>query len=442
MATFPDENLTAGFLSSGTGILAMSNTGPHTNSSQWLITLRELPALEGKYVVFGRVIFGMGTLQLINNLPLKYSQRPEQPLVVVQSDRFVASMLDDHVNKWTRKRAPPKKSKKNHLLGGAGLPRVGSDSPRLATKNATLLVVGFDGAGKSTLVNNLLGRPFEATNPTVGFERNNITVPPSSSSTTSNGASAAAAAAASASAAIAASSSMISIPATTILDQQQQLHHQAPFNVQLYGLGGAENIRGYWANYLDAVHGLVFVVDSSPSATSAKGWTDLAATFAQLLSNPLVAHKPVLVFANKQDVPGALSVTEVSMRLRADEIIAANPGTQIQFVKCTARAAAGAPAASTSSKKHAAADESSDDVNVGTMRDVDPSIPRGLGWLLGRIEAVYQPLSERVAQDVAEARRKAKEQMEISRAKIKAAREEREAKEAAEEAAAAAKRAQ
>lgn len=418
--TFPDENLSIPL--DAPGLLVMASNGPHTNASQFFLTQRELPAFNGKYVVFGRVVFGMGTLALINALPLRHNQRPVEPLHIVQSDVFTAGMLDDHVNKWTRKRNPPKKPKKKPTAAAGGARSV-PESPRIAPKSVTLLVVGFDGSGKSTLVNNLMGRPFEHTNATVGFERNTISVPacpgPASSSS-------AAASASSAGAAAAASSSSVG--------------HASPFQVQLYGLGGASNIRGYWNNYLDAVHGLIFVVDASQTAPPL--WEELSAQFAALLNDPLVRGKPVLVYANKQDRAGALSSTEVSMRLHADALAAACP--HIHFVKCTARTDAASrkqpPAESPLSPAGAALHPEALEAgqHVGTPRDVDPNIPRGLTWLLGRIEAQYQALAERVAADVAEARRKAKEQMDISRAKIKKAREEREAKEAEEEAAKAA----
>jgi cyclophilin family peptidyl-prolyl cis-trans isomerase/GTPase SAR1 family protein len=435
LATFPDEHLATKLDSAG--LLAMCNSGPHTNGSQFLVTLRALPAFDHKYVVFGRVIFGMATLAAMGSghVPCKHNQRPLEPLTIVQSDVFSASMLDDHVNKWTRKRAPPKKKKKPSAAASSargGVP----ESPRLAPKSATLLVVGFTGAGKSTIVKNLLGRPFEHCNPTGGFERSQLLLPPS---------------------------------------PYPEQHH-APFQLNLWGLGGAPNLRGYWPNYFDAVHGVLFVVDAS--VTDETVWDDLHTSFAELTAHPLVTGKPILIFANKQDQPGALSATEVNMRLQrgmnaAGAAAAAGsaaasdeqkrPSTSggltpsagaagssaLHVVKCTARtdlakkadpkASPPAPLPSPLSPAGAALHpDPSEDPSLAALTggpaDVDPSIPRGLGWLLGRIEAQYQSLSERVASDVAEVRRKAKEQMDASKAKIRAAREAREAEEAAQEA--------
>jgi ADP-ribosylation factor-like protein 3 len=128
---------------------------------------------------------------------------------------------------------------------------------RKSDKEAKLLVLGLDNAGKTTLLKQLSKEDPQNTRPTEGF---NV----------------------------------------------KTLLHDG-FKLNVWDIGGQKKIREYWNNYYDNVDGIIFIVDSSDDGRV----KELNEVFAFLMQEVKLDKVPILVFANKQDLDFSLKPDQV-----------------------------------------------------------------------------------------------------------------------------------
>ncbi len=65
------------------GVLAMANSGPNTNGSQFFINLIDTPWLTGKHTVFGKVVKGMEVVEKIGETPVGTGSMPEKEVQII-----------------------------------------------------------------------------------------------------------------------------------------------------------------------------------------------------------------------------------------------------------------------------------------------------------------------------------------------------------------------
>ena len=130
-----------------------------------------------------------------------------------------------------------------------------------AQKKCRILMVGLDAAGKTTILYKLQLGEVVKTIPTIGFNVETVS------------------------------------------------YKNISFTV--WDVGGQDKIRPLWRHYYENAQALVFVVDSADRERIIDAKNELT----RMLSEDELKDAMVLVFANKQDLPGAMKASEITESL-------------------------------------------------------------------------------------------------------------------------------
>lgn len=83
-----------------------------------------------------------------------------------------------------------------------------------------------------------------------------------------------------------------------------------------WDVGGQKKIRALWHHYYQGTHAVIFVVDSNDASRMEEAREELTS----IMSDDLLSDAILLVYANKQDLPGALRVAEIAEKLHLAQL--------------------------------------------------------------------------------------------------------------------------
>jgi len=88
-------------------------------------------------------------------------------------------------------------------------------------------------------------------------------------------------------------------------------------NFTVWDIGSQNSkIRPLWRHYFKQTQGIIFVVDSTDEARM----TTAQAELSQMLDDKLLRNTTLLVVANKQDLPNAMSTDDVAAKLGLNKL--------------------------------------------------------------------------------------------------------------------------
>jgi len=129
-------------------------------------------------------------------------------------------------------------------------------------KDVRILLVGLDSAGKTTLLYQLKQNETVNTTPTMGFN------------------------------------------VETVSYKQLQM--------TIWDVGGQVKIRQLWEHYYDTVNAVIFILDSN----DVDRLDECKQEFKRMVNDPKLKNVPILIYANKQDLPNALKQDTIRDKLQ------------------------------------------------------------------------------------------------------------------------------
>ncbi|XP_043925558.1 ADP-ribosylation factor-like protein 14 isoform X2 [Protopterus annectens] len=141
-----------------------------------------------------------------------------------------------------------------------------SGAKQSKVKQARVLMLGLDAAGKSTILYKYKFDDSFSTTPTIGF---NV----------------------------------------------EMIEEEKNIALTVWDVGGQKKMRSVWNYYLQDTDTLVYVVDSTD-----KQLQDSKKEFERILRHDFLKNVPVVLLANKQDLPGALSAEELTKKFKMKKL--------------------------------------------------------------------------------------------------------------------------
>ena len=93
-------------------------------------------------------------------------------------------------------------------------------------------------------------------------------------------------------------------------------------------------MRTVWRYYFSSIDGIIFVVDATGNE---KKMADARDELSSVLANEEAKSIPILVFANKQDLPHALQSQELVEALGISDHVNKKPVSIVRIQECSAK---------------------------------------------------------------------------------------------------------